>query len=116
MKNVSLRQYNTARNIDVDESGDLIIAGNRVLFGLIVTNLRTSSLFLKLYDKATAPTVGTDTPKITIALPTLNFRHIPLEGGIPFSLGIGVGATTAVADSDTGAPGANECIITALYL
>ncbi|MCJ7828533.1 MAG: hypothetical protein MUP81_02200 [Dehalococcoidia bacterium] len=116
MKNVSLRQYNTARNLDVDESGDLVITGNRVLFGLIVSNLRTSSLFLKLYDKATAPTVGTDTPKMTLALPTLTFRYIPLEGGIPFSLGIGVGATTAIADADAGAPAANECSITALYL
>ena len=116
MKNVSIRNYNTARNIDVDESGDLVITGNRVLFGLFVTNTKASSLFLKLYDKATAPTVGTDTPKITLPLPTLTCMYIPIEGGIPFSLGIGVGATTAIADADTGAPGANECTITAVYL
>jgi len=115
MKNVSLREYTPVRNIDIDESGDLIITGNRMLFGIVVTNLRTSSLFLKLYNKATAPTVGTDTPVMTIALPTLHVGIIPFEGGIPFSLGIGVGATTGVADSDTGAPGANECIGTFLY-
>ena len=115
MKNVSFREYSTVRNLDVDESGDLMITGNRVLFGIIATNLDGTTIYLKLYNKATAPTVGTDTPKMTIASPTLKMIDLEILGGIQFSLGIGIGATTGVADNDTTGPGANECVVTLLY-
>ena len=116
MKNVSLRQYNSYRNLDVDESGDLAITGPKQLFGWIVTNMDSQNIhYLKIYDKATAPTVGTDTPKITIPLFTSHTYIDEIMGGIDFSLGIGVGATTGLADADTGAPGANEIVVTLLY-
>ena len=115
MRNVSVREYTTAKDIDIDETGALIITGKKVLFGIIVTNLDATTIYLKLYNKATAPTVGTDTIKMTIPIPTLKCVPIIFEGGIPFSLGIGVGATTGVADNDTTGSGANECVATFLY-
>ncbi|KKN42508.1 hypothetical protein LCGC14_0712690 [marine sediment metagenome] len=114
MQNV-IREYDTKRDIDVDESGDLIITGKKMLFGVNITNLDGSTLYVKLYNKATAPTVGTDTPKMTLAIPTLKMINLEWLGGIPFSLGIGVGATTGVADTDTTGPGVNECVTTFLY-
>ena len=115
MKNVSIRQYDTARNLDIDESGDLVITGRKMLFGIIVTNVDATTVYLKLYNKATAPSVGTDTPKMTIAIPTMVVVPIEILGGIEFPLGIGVGCTTGAADNDTTGPGANECIATFLY-
>ena len=115
MKNVSMRQYKVGRNIDVDESGDLIITGPKLLGGFIVTNIAQGVRYLKVYDKATAPTVGTDTPKLTIPIAASGISVIEFLGGIDFTLGIGVGATTGVADADVGAPGANEVVGQILY-
>lgn len=115
MKNVSIREYSTARNLDIDETGDLIITGRKMFFGVLVANLDATTVYLKLYNKATAPSVGTDTPKMTIPLATLKTVLIEIDGGIEFSLGIGVGCTTGVADNDTTGPAANECVATFLY-
>ena len=115
MRNVSLRQYKIGRNLAIDESGDLIIAGHRECFGWVIANTSQSTLYLKLYNKATAPTVGTDTPALTIPIATGTLSAVEFMGGIEFSLGIGVGATTGVADANTGAPGANEVVGQILY-
>jgi len=115
MYNISLREYKVVRNLDVDESGDLLITGNRTLFGLFFTNLGAATRYLKLYNKATAPTVGTDTPFMTIPIFTKKKIEIEINGGIPFSLGIGIGATVGVGDADNTAPGANEVVGLILY-
>lgn len=116
MYNVSLRQYKVGRNLDIDESGDLIIAGNRQCFGWAVINVASSIMYLKIYNKATAPDVGTDIPMLTIPLAANGGNSVvEFMGGIEFPLGIGVGATTGVADNNTGAPGANEVVGQILY-
>ena len=65
-------------------------------------NTTASPKFLKLYNKATAPTVGTDTPVMTLALPVSNAPYVlPLpHGGHYFSLGISYALTGAAADAD----------------
>ena len=104
------------RNIDVDESGDLVgAAGAHQLYGWYLFNAASAIRYVKFYDKATAPVVGTDTPVLTIPLPAESGANVEYSVGIPFTLGIGIGATTAVADADTGAPGANEVIAAILY-
>ena len=115
MRNMSVREYNIARNLDVDQTGDLLITGKRVLFGWFISNQNAAVLYVKFYNKATAPTVGTDTPVLTLAIPAVSAANVEFLGGIAFSLGIGVGATTGVVDADTGAPGASEVVVNALY-
>lgn len=71
---------------------------------LIGYNAAAALRFLKIYNKASAPTVGTDTPALTITLPAsaafaLDFPN----GGQHFATGIGYGFTTAAADADTSA-------------
>ncbi len=64
-------------------------------------NARASAVFLKFYDKAAAPTVGTDTPRKTLRLNNAaNFDYI-LEDY--YGAGIAYALTTAAADADTGA-------------
>jgi len=115
MKNVSIREYNIARNLDVDESGDLLITGKKLLFGYYISNQNAAVIYVKFYNKATAPTVGTDTPVVTFAIPAASAANQEFSGGIPFSLGMGIGATTGVADDNTGAPGASEIVVNAFY-
>lgn len=65
-------------------------------------NASASVRYLKIYNKASAPTVGTDTPVLTFALgPTREF-DINLCGYY-LSAGIAYAMTTGSADADTGA-------------
>jgi hypothetical protein len=88
-------------------------AGN--LFKIVGTQVNAAARYLKLYNKASAPTVGTDTPIWTFYLPptavggglfTLDFGAQPLY----FATGIAYALTTAAADADTGALTAGDVI------
>lgn len=74
------------------------------------TRLRTFSLvngvatlrFFKLYDKASAPVAGTDTPVATITMsPNSASPFVLPGGGLNFSLGLAYAMTLGVANSDT---------------
>lgn len=61
-------------------------------------NAKASALFLKLYNKASAPTVGTDTPKKTLRLaPSADFNFELNDG---YDIGIAYAITGAAADAD----------------
>lgn len=64
---------------------------------------RATPVYLKFYNKATAPTVGTDTPVKTIYLPALAAFAIEWPTGYSFATGIAYALTTGSADNDTGA-------------
>ena len=65
-------------------------------------NAAASVRYLKFYNKASAPTVGTDTPVLTLALAAATAFNFNL-GGLYFSTGIAYALTTGAADADTGA-------------
>lgn len=111
-----IKKYKINRNIDVDESADLIKATGGVICGYFIHNKNAATLYVKFYDKVTAATVGTDTPLLTLPMPAGASANVEFAGGIPFTAGLSVGATTGVADNDTGAPGANDCIVNTFYL
>lgn len=88
-------------------NGALIITGAKKLTELTVSNPTATAAYLKLYNKATAPTVGTDVPVMTIAVPataagvgekSFNFGSL----GKQFPLGIGIAVTAAAVATDTG--------------
>lgn len=95
----------------------LVKAGATVVGYLHVTNTAASARFIKIYDKASAPTVGTDTPVHTFAIPAgyCGSLGIP-SSGLRLALGFGLGITGAIADTDTTAIAANEVIINGAYL
>lgn len=103
------------RSIDLDEgTGEVVKASAGQVYAMWVTNTATATRFIKFYN-ATSCTMGTGTPVITIGIPGNSSDDIagsfgPGGMGIAFSTGICVGATTGVADADTGAPGANDVI------
>lgn len=71
-------------------------------------NAAAAPRYLKLYDKASAPTVGTDTPKKTIHLPA--GADFIFDYDIYFGNGIAYAFTTAAADADTGALTAGDVV------
>lgn len=111
------------KNIDVDETEDQVSAVACTLYTIHAMNLKASVLYLKLYNATAANvTVGTTVPTLTFPLPTqsasvngagfcLNFGTV----GCAFSTALTIACTTGVADNDSGAPGANECIVNLTY-
>ena len=59
--------------------------------------------FFKLYNKASAPVVGTDVPLITVGIPPVSNSSFALPAlvGIDFSIGISFAITLGAADNDT---------------
>lgn len=67
-------------------------------------NAATAVRYLKLYNKASAPTVGTDTPVVTLALAPAAAFDLDLGPiGQYFATGIAYALTTGNPDADTGA-------------
>jgi len=100
-------------------TGIVVKASAGQVYTIIAHNTNAAARFLKIYNKATAPTVGTDTPVMTLPIPgnTAGAGFVMDVGGmgIAFATGIGIGITTGVADADTGAPAANECVVNILF-
>lgn len=67
-------------------------------------NASASLRYLHVYNKASAPTVGTDTPVFTITLKASDIFDIDFggDGGLHFATGISIGFSTGVADNDSG--------------
>lgn len=63
-------------------------------------NAKASVVYIKFYNKATAPTVGTDVPVLTLACPPSAAFSFNLNGYY-FSTGIAYGLTTDAADAGT---------------
>lgn len=72
------------------------------LFEVTVTNSTASAVHVKFYNKASAPTVGTDIPFVTIPAPA-GSTIVATFGtlGKRFATGLAIGATGAMAKTDT---------------
>ncbi len=104
------------RSIDVDETEEEIKASAGKLYGWFLYNAASAVRFIKFYNATAASvSVGTTTPILTIPLAAGAAANVEFTNGIPFSTALCIAATTAVADSDTGAPGANEIIANIFY-
>lgn len=103
------------RNISILATGVSIKGSAGQIYGYYLYNNSAATRFVKFYNKATAPTIGTDTPVLTIPLPAGGGANLSFPIGVAFALGIGIGATQLVADSDTTAPSANDVIVDVYY-
>jgi hypothetical protein len=87
------------------------------LYELHVGNASAAIKYLKLYNKATAPTVGTDTPVVTYPIPANGGRvDIVSINGISFSTGISYAITGAVGDTDATAVAVDDVTGELLYV
>lgn len=94
----------------------LVAAGPRRLFSLLASNSNAGTRFIKLYNKATSPTVGTDQPVLIFPIPPLSFTNVQIDAGIQFPLGLGFCLTVAGVYTDTAAVAVNDIRVVLNYL
>lgn len=86
------------------------------VYGWNFSNLTTTWKFVRLHNKASAPTVGTDSPTLIIPIPP-NGTNIQADNiGVYYSAGIAFSITGAAADLDATAVAANDVIGELRYL
>jgi hypothetical protein len=92
----------------------LVLTGTSGLHAFYATNTGAAAAFVKLFNKATAPTVGTDVPAMIIPVPAAvggvpGVATLPIGFiGFRFALGLGIAITGGVADADTTAVAAGQ--------
>ena len=88
------------------------------LYQITCSNVGAAVAFVKLFNTAAAPTVGTTVPVLTMAVPAngvpLNMNFDTL--GMRFSAGISLDITNLVADSDATAVAAAQIKVMATYI
>lgn len=101
-------------NSAASTNGALIITGTSGVSTFYATNTGAGAAYVKLYNKATAPTVGTDVPEMIIPVPAA-VSGVPGVASPPigfvahrFALGLGIAVTGGAADNDTTAVAAGQ--------
>ena len=94
----------------------LISTGSHAVFGAQLGGVGAAPAYLKIYDKATAPTCGTDIPVKTLIIPAAataalgGGSNVNTAEGVLISLGLGICVTAGIADND------NTAVAAATYL
>lgn len=85
------------------------------VFGWHIFNKEAVPIYVKLYNKASAPTVGTDTQVMVIPIPAGAAANVEFTNGIAFSTGIGLGITKGAANANTEAVASEGVIVNLLW-
>lgn len=91
-------------------NGAAVKASAGRVYGWQFANTSASFKFVKLYNLAVAPTVGTSVPVETLAIPPGKGIDFFSSIGIHHATGIAIAVTDGAADTDATAIGANEVI------
>lgn len=93
---------------------NLIKAGSVNVNLIVLSNTTASAKFVRLYDKATAPTAA-DTPKYRIMVEAGKTITMSPSVGLNFALGLGIGITGASPDNDATAVALGDLILNVNY-
>jgi hypothetical protein len=89
------------------------------VYMITASNVNAAVRYLKFYNKATSPTVGTDTPVCTFAIPGNTAgagTNIPVPAcGLEFGTGIALALTTEATDAGSTGVAANEIVVNLGY-
>ena len=86
------------------------------VYGISATNSGAAAAYLKLYNKASAPTVGTDVAVKTILIPPGATVSLPISPvGLNFGTGIAYAITGAATTADTTAVALAQCVVNIDY-
>lgn len=96
-------------------NANLIKNTSGLVFNITAMNTAASSRYLRFYNKATAPTVGTDTPFAVIAIPATSSKEISFNTGLLFLTGIGIAVTGGASVLDSTAVSAGDVQLTINY-
>lgn len=88
----------------------LLKASSGAISSIVLMNTSAAQKFVKFYDLAVAPTVGTSTVAFTVIVPIAAAGpiNVTFPRGLRFATGIAYAITNLVADSDTTAVTAND--------
>jgi hypothetical protein len=104
------------QSLDLDETEEEVKATAGQVYGYSFYNNAASNRYLKFYNATAAnTTVGTTTPVMTLVLPNGAAGHISFSAAVEFTTAITIAATTGLANNDTGAPSANDVVVTVFY-
>lgn len=81
-----------------------------VLYGFSLCNTSAAVKYFKFYNKASAPTVGTDAVALKVLLPAGACVARDITSGRRFTTGIAYAITGGQADSDTAAVAAGDVV------
>jgi len=85
------------------------------VYSYALANANAAFRYVHFYNKASAPTVGTDVPVFTVGVPPNFVANCDFNSGTPFTTGIAYSITTGAADNDSGAVSANDVTGFILY-
>lgn len=102
------------RSLDVNATGQVAKNAAGQLYGYYLYNNSAATRYVKLYNQSGAP-ASTDTPLMTLPIPAGAAANVAYPSGIAFSAGIGIRATTGIADNDNAAPGTNDVVVNLYY-
>jgi hypothetical protein len=111
--NISTHRANSAATTNATS-----VKGTGVrLVGGVFSNVNAAARYLKLYDKASAPVVGTDVPVLVVPIPPTGLATLPLTqlAGLDFALGLAYAITGAAADADATAVAAGDVKVNLSY-
>jgi len=97
-------------------NADTIVGAAATLYHISATNTNASVRYLRLYNKASNPTVGSDAVVHCWAIPGNGGIVLDIANGWRFTTGIALSLTTGAADSNTSAVAADEIKINAAYV
>jgi hypothetical protein len=108
--------YTPGKLVSAASTNATLIKSSAGTLGYVTaSNINASPRYLKLYNKASAPTVGTDVPVHTFLIPGNTAgagTNIPLPPqGIKFATGIALALTTGATDTDSAAVALNEILV-----
>ena len=94
----------------------ILRANTATAYGFVLSNPTATPAYVKIYNKVTAPTLGTDVPFMIVPVPAQScVVHEYGPVGLRFSAGISIGVTGGPLNSDTTATVAG-IIVTVSYI
>lgn len=99
----------------------LIATGQHTIFSVELGGVGSSPAYVKFYDKATAPTCGTDTPVKTLIIPVASTAangagsNVLMAIGFQVQSGLGMCITGGMADNDSTAVAAGSFVANVDY-
>ena len=96
-------------------NADVVKAAAGVLTGWKIYNDTEYPIYVKLFNKATAATPSTDIPQQTIGVQAGESAEVSINGGVTYSVGIGLAITKGITDLDATAVAAGDCVVDIFY-
>lgn len=105
-----------SRNTTASNNASVLKTSGGRLLGLFAFNVPATVLYIKFYDKATAPVPATDIPVLVFGIPVTNQGiNIPIPQGVIFKTGIAFVAVRGITRTDNTATAANDGVISILW-